>query len=151
MSFATQIEEDRKKGAPLKDRIASGSLRNALPPTRLSSRGLLAVQKVRSWLARGWTWRWAWLITGALVSLKSFFVRQLLSAFVLFTAVFAIAGALILLFIGIDYAADSAISWVESELRLIHFPAHHSVAVTARFSIRKTDGGVRRFNGFDRN
>lgn len=75
-------------------------------------------------------WHLAWVIIFAvLVSLRGFFFRQLLSALLLFTVVFVIAAALITLFIGIDYAASSAISWAESQVRSIHLSMHHSVAL----------------------
>lgn len=84
------------------------------------------------------------LIFVVLVSSRSFLFRQLLSALLLFTVVFVIAAALIALFIGIGYAADSAVSWAESAVRSAHFSMHHSVALPARFSAGRTDCAVRR-------
>lgn len=94
----------------------------------------------------GRNWRLAWLITFAvLISLRSFFFRQLLAALLLFTVVFVIAAALIVLCVGIDYAADSVVSWAESQVRSIHFSTHHSVVLPDHFSPRGRDGEVRRF------
>ncbi len=87
---------------------------------------------------------------GVLVFFESFVIRQLLSALLLFTVVFVIVAALIVLFIGIDYAADSAVSWVGSQMRSIHFSMHRSVALPARFSTRRADCATRRFKEFDR-
>jgi hypothetical protein len=88
----------------------------------------------------------AWVIVFTLlISLRSFFFRQLLAALLLFTAVFVVAAGMIALCVWIDYAADSAVSWAESRLRSIHFFTHHSVVLPARFSPRGGDGAVRRF------
>jgi hypothetical protein len=94
----------------------------------------------------GRNWRLAWVIVFALlISLRSFFFQQLLAALLLFTVVFVIAAALIALCIGIDYAADSAVSWAESQVRSIHFFTHHSIVLPDQFSPRGGDGAVRRF------
>jgi hypothetical protein len=79
-----------------------------------------------------------------LISLRSFFFRQLLAALLLFTAVFVVAAGLIALCVGIDYAADSAVSWAESRVRSIHFFTHHSVAACPILASRG-DAAVRRF------
>lgn len=100
----------------------------------------------------GRTWHLVWLIVFAvLISLRSFFFQQLLAALLLFTVVFVIAAALIALLIGIDYAADSAVSWAESQVRSIHFSTHDSVALPARVSLSETDGAVRGIQGIERN
>ncbi len=94
----------------------------------------------------GRNWRLAWVIVFALlISLRSFFFQQLLAALLLFTVVFVIAAALIALCIGIDYAADSAVSWAESQVRSIHFSTHYAVTLPARFSPRGADGAVPTF------
>jgi uncharacterized membrane protein len=134
VTVATQTEEDQQQRGSLKSWASGEDPHEALPPRLSSSSDLRPVQKRHSWLGHGRNWRWIWLIIGVLLSLKSFFVRQLLSALLLFTVAFVIAAALIALFIEIDYAADSAVSWVESQVRSIHFSMHHSVALPARFS-----------------
>jgi len=94
----------------------------------------------------GRNWRLAWVIVfPLLISLRSFFFQQLLVALLLFTVVFVIAAALIALCIGIDYAADSVLSWAESQVRSIHSFTHHSVVLPDRFSPGGGDGAVRRF------
>ncbi len=94
----------------------------------------------------GRNWRLAWVIVlVVLISLRSFFFRQLLAALLLFTAVFVVAAALIALCIGIDFAADSAVSWAESQARSIHFSTHHSVRLPGRFSPRGADDAMWRF------
>lgn len=94
----------------------------------------------------GRSWRLAWVIVFALlISLRSYFFRQLLAALLLFTAVFVVAAGFIALCVGIDYAADSAVSWAESRVRSIHFFTHHSDVLLDRFSPRGGDGAVRRF------
>lgn len=91
-------------------------------------------------------WRLAWVIVFALlISLRSFFFQQLLAALFLFTVVFVIVAALIALCVGIDYAADSAVSWAGSRVRSIHFFTHHSDVLPDRFSPRGGEGAVRRF------
>lgn len=113
----------------------------------LSSRARYLRGSPRRDLSRyGRNWRWAWLIVFALlISLRSFFFRQLLAALLLFTAVFVVAAGLIALCVGIDYAADSAVSWAKSRVRSIHFFTHHSVALPARFSPGEGDGAMGRF------
>ena len=85
------------------------------------------VHQSPSWMAHGRNWRWASLIIAVLVSLKSFFVWQLLSALLLLTMFFVIVAALIALFIVICDAAGSTVSWAESVVRSIHFSMHHYV------------------------
>lgn len=100
----------------------------------------------------GRIWRLAWLIVFAvLLSLKSFFFRQLLAALLLFTVAFVIAAALIVLCVGIDYAADSAVSWAESQVRSIYFSIHHSVTPSVHVSLRAPEGAARRIQGIERN
>lgn len=80
----------------------------------------------------GRNWHLTWVIIVAVfISLRSFFFQQLLAALLLFTVVFVIVAALIALFIGIGYAAESAVSWAESQVRSLHFSAHRSVALPA--------------------
>lgn len=102
----------------------------------------------------GRIWRLAWLIVFAvLVSLRSFFFRQLLAALLLFTILFVVVAALIALCIGIDYAAGSAVSWAESQVRSTHCSTHHSVARPTQVSLRRLGvqhGESRESNAADR-
>src|SRR5579864_5166548 len=87
-----------------------------------------STRRRRAVCSDGRNWRLAWVIVlVVLISLRSFFFRQLLAALLLFTAVFVVAAALSALCIGIDFAADSAVSWAESQARSIHLSTHHSV------------------------
>ena len=68
-------------------------------------------------------------------------MRQLLLALVLLTVVFVVVGTLVLLLIAIDYAADSAISWVELEVRPIHFSMHRFPRI-ASLTVKRRERGL---------
>jgi uncharacterized membrane protein len=113
---------------------------------RVSTRGRRAVR------GDGQNWRLAWVIIFAvLISLRSFFFRQLLAAFLLFTVLFVAVATLIAVFVLIDDGVSSGLGWVESEAYSIHFSMHYSVALPARFSTGGTDCAVRRSKGLDHN
>jgi hypothetical protein len=118
---------------PTKNGAVRADPQGDLPPRMSSSSDLHPVRSFHARLFHGRNWRWAWLIISVLVSSESFFVRQLLSALLLFTVVFVIAAVLIALFIGIDYGADSSVSWAVTQMRSIHFSMHHSVALPLDF------------------
>jgi len=116
-----------------KTRAVRADTQANLPPRTTSSLDLHPARSFHARLFHDRNWRWAWLIIGVLLSSESFFVRQLLSALLLFTLVFVIAAVLIALFIGIDYGADSFVSWAVTQMRSIHFSMHHSVALLLDF------------------
>lgn len=100
----------------------------------------------------GRNWRVACVIIFAvLVSLRSFFFRQLFSALLLFTVIFVVAAALIALFIGIGYAVDSALFWTQSQVRSMRFSMHHSVTLSALVSSGETVYAMRRFKKLNHN
>ena len=74
--------------------------------------------------------KWIWAILLALVSVQSYFARELLSALLLFTVLFLILAVLVGLFVLIDHELYSSLAWVESVAR--SFQVHHSLAMTAR-------------------
>jgi len=74
--------------------------------------------------------KWIWAILLTLVSVQSYFVRELLSALLLFTVVFVIVAFLVGLFVLIDHELYSSLASVGSVAR--SFQVHHSLAMTAR-------------------
>lgn len=114
---------------PTKSPAVREDSQEALLSRTPSSSDLGPVRLCLSWLTHGPNGRWALLIIGSLLSLESFFVRELVSALLLFTAVFAVAAMLIALSFGIGYGTDLTISWVGSQVRSIHFAIHHSLAL----------------------
>lgn len=74
--------------------------------------------------------KWILAILLILVLTQSYFVRELLSALLLFTVLFLILAVLVGLFVLIDHELYSSIAWVESVAR--SFQVHHSLAMTAR-------------------
>jgi len=94
----------------------------------------------------GGNWRVVWMVIFAvLISLRSFFFRQLLAAFVLFTVLFAALATLIVVCLLIDDAVSSGLGWVKSEAHTIQFSRHHSVVLPARFSTGGTHCVMRPF------
>jgi hypothetical protein len=149
VKFTTQPEEGKQQGGCLESRV-TGNDSQKTPASQLSSSpDIHPAPRRHPWLAHGGNWRWGCLIIAVLVSLKSFFVRQLLSALLLFAVVFVIAAALIALFILIDDAADSAVSRAASGVRSIHFPMPHFVALPARVSTGGARCAVRRSKKID--
>jgi hypothetical protein len=69
-----------------------------------------------------------------LASLASFSVRDILAAYLLFTAVFLTAATAIAIFIAFDYVLDLGIGWVFFELRAALSVVYHFAAVPARVS-----------------
>ena len=74
--------------------------------------------------------KWIWAILLTLVSVHSYFVRELLSALLLFTVFFVILACLVGLFVLIDHGFYSSVAWAESVAR--SFRVHHSLAMTGR-------------------
>lgn len=78
--------------------------------------------------------RWGWIcLLLSLLVLKSFFVRQLLAAFLLFAVLFLVAGTVMMLFLTLDYVIDFSLGWMVSELRsTFSLVSHHPMALPAR-------------------
>ena len=74
--------------------------------------------------------KWIWTILVTFISIQSYFVRELLSALLLFTVLFVILAFLVGLFVLIDHELYSSLAWAESVAR--SFQVHHSFAMTAR-------------------
>jgi hypothetical protein len=74
--------------------------------------------------------KWIWALLLMLVSIHSYFVRELLSALLLFTVLFVIVAFLVGLFVLIDHGFYSSLAWAESVAR--SFQVHHSFAMTVR-------------------
>jgi len=76
--------------------------------------------------------RLAWvIILAVLMASRSFFIRQLLAALLLFTMVFVTVATLIVVFVLIDDVVSWSLGWLESEARSVRF-MHFSVASPAR-------------------
>lgn len=79
------------------------------------------------------THRLAWAAL-FLASLASFSVREILAAYLIFTALFLAAATAIAIFIAFDYVLDLGIGWAFSELRAAISVVYHFAAVPARVS-----------------
>ena len=77
--------------------------------------------------------RLAWA-TLFLASLASFSVRDILAAYLLFTAMFLAAATAIAIFIAFDYVLDLGVGWVFSEFRAALSVVYHFAAVPAPVS-----------------
>lgn len=76
--------------------------------------------------------KWTWAILVAVVSLQSYFVRQLLSALLLFTILFAVLTGLAGLYLLIDHAVYCSIVRAEPLARSFQSLAHQHLALPAR-------------------
>ena len=105
----------------------NGSLRQLVLP---AVRNLRAESHVLVRVGREYKWIWATLVT--LVSIQSYFVRQLLSAFLLFTILFVILGALVGLSALMGQVLYCSVIWAESMARSFQSFVHHSLALPVR-------------------
>lgn len=67
-----------------------------------------------------------------LLALASFSVRQILSAYLLFAALFLIAATVSAVFVTLDYIIGLGIDWVVAEMRGAFSVARHFAAIPAR-------------------
>jgi len=74
--------------------------------------------------------KWIWAMLLMLVSIHSYFVRELLSALLLFTVFFVMLAFLVGMIVLIDHTVYASIAWAESVAR--SFKVHHSFALPAR-------------------
>ena len=85
-----------------------------------------------SWCALVVNINWIWAILVTLVSIQSYFVRELLSAFLLFTILFVILGALVGLSALMGQVLYCSVIWAESMARSFQSFVHHSLALPVR-------------------
>ena len=74
--------------------------------------------------------KWIWAMLLMLVSIHSYFVRELLSALLLFTVLFVMLAFLVGMFVLIDHTVYASIAWAGSVAR--SFKVHHSFPLPAR-------------------
>ena len=76
--------------------------------------------------------KWIWTILVTLVLIQSYFVRELLSALLLFTILFVILGALVALSALMGHVLYCSIIWAGSMARSFQSFVHHSLASPVR-------------------
>ena len=96
------------------------------PPRHSFSRILLFVEKKAYVLLKDHRKRkWIWVILVALAAIQSYFVRQLLVAFLFFTVLYVILAVLVVLYILFVDVLDYGTVWLESLGRSALSLAHH--------------------------
>ena len=96
----------------------------------LAGRNLKDSISVLGRVGRKHKWIWATLVT--LVSIRSYFVRELLSAFLLFTILFVILASLVGLSVLIGHVLYGSMVRAESVARSFQFSMHQSLALPVR-------------------
>lgn len=76
--------------------------------------------------------RWVWTILVVLVSVRSYFFRELISVFALFTIVFAILAFLVVLLVLMGHAFYCTFVWAESVARSFQSLVHQPLALPVR-------------------
>lgn len=105
----------------------NGSLRQPVLP---AVRNLRAESHVLMHVGHEHNWIWAILIM--FVSIQSYFVRELLSALLLFTILFVILGLLVGLSALMGHVLYCSVIWAESMARSFQSFVHHSLALPVR-------------------
>jgi hypothetical protein len=76
--------------------------------------------------------RWVWTILVVLVSVRSYFVRELISVLVLFTILFVILAFLVSPFVLMGHVFYCTFFWAESVVRSFQSFVHQPLALPAR-------------------
>ena len=116
----------------------------------LSSVMRLAENKCYVFLSDRRKRKWIWVTLVALVSIRSYFVRELLVAFFFFTIFYVILAALAILYILFVDALDCGSVWVESRARSLLSLARHHFASPARVPSLPKDRAVHKIRRLDR-
>lgn len=78
--------------------------------------------------------KWIWATVVGLLSLHSYFVRELLSAFFFFTILYVVLAIMVALYILVVDALDFGSVWLESLSRACLSPVRHYFALPAQLS-----------------
>jgi hypothetical protein len=58
--------------------------------------------------------KWIFLTITALIAMRLFFVKELIAAFLIFSVLFALLAAVVLVLVLLDHVFQTALSWVEA-------------------------------------